>query len=118
MRDHSDPCTGTGWYNCEARIYRFDMSTEPNIVNAAMVETDGSRVKRTLTTYRFSDEQQREMKKEAESSWAADGYIMLSETVAGDQSDARTESEPKQRDVKGSRSRWRVNEHLPKCCML
>jgi hypothetical protein len=95
LRDHIDPCAGTGWYNCEACIYRFDTSTESNIVNAAIVKTDDSRMKRTLTTWRFSDEQQVEMKKEVESSRAADGYIVLSTSVSGGCSDVRVEGEPK-----------------------
>lgn len=69
--------SGTGWYNCEARIYRFDTSTDSNIIDAAIVETDESRLKRTLTVYHFSKEQQHEMKKETETSWATDGYIVL-----------------------------------------
>jgi len=71
---------GTGWYNCEARIYRFDMSTDLNTVDPAIVETDESRLKRTLTAYCFTREQQEEMKKEVETAWAADGYIILSGT--------------------------------------
>jgi hypothetical protein len=118
LGNQSDCCVGIGWYNCEARIYRFDTSTESNIVNAAIVESDDSRMKRTLTAYRFSDEQQLDMKKEAESSWAADGYIVLSGSVAGGHSDARIESEPEQRAAKGSKSRLKVKQHIPKCCML
>jgi len=118
LRDHFESCAGTGWCNCEARIYRFDTLTESNIVNAAIVETDDSRMKRTLTAYRLSDEQQLEMKKEAESSWAADGYIVLSKSVAGDRSDVRIEGGPEQRTAKGSKSRLKVRQHIPKCCML
>lgn len=85
---------GAGWYNCEARIYCFDSSTESNIVNAAIIEIDDSRMKRTLTAHRFSGEQQSELKKGAESSWAADGYVVLSKSNAGDLFDARNEGEP------------------------
>ncbi|KAJ4991958.1 acyl-thioesterase ii [Stagonosporopsis vannaccii] len=73
---------GTGWYNCEARIYRFDMSTDSSIVDAAIVETEESQLKRQLTTNRFWKQELPEMKKEAEASWASDGYIALPDTNA------------------------------------
>lgn len=69
---------GTGWNDCEARTYRFDMSTDLHIVDATIVETYESRLKRTLTAYCFTREQQKKMKREAETAWAADGYIVLS----------------------------------------
>lgn len=109
----TDP--GTGWYNCEARVYRFDMSTDSNIVDAAIVETDESRLKRTLTVYHFSKDQQHEMKKEAEASWAADGYIVLSEmkTTAEAAVDMMKESESE--DANKS---WEVGLSGQKCCIL
>ncbi|KAJ4381675.1 hypothetical protein N0V86_003039 [Didymella sp. IMI 355093] len=83
LEHRTDASVGTGWYNCEARIYRFDTSTGSSIVNASIVEINNS-WKKTLTECRFSEEQQLDMKKEAEASWAADGYIMLSDTRAED----------------------------------
>lgn len=71
--------SGTGWYNCEAREYRFDTSTDSSIAEAAIVETDESRLKRTLKAHSFSEEEQCKMKNDAEASWAADGYITLSD---------------------------------------
>lgn len=109
---------GTGWCNCEARIYRLDTSTDFHIVDAAILEADDSRMKRTLTAYRFTGEQQLEMKNEAEASWAADGYIVLSDTKGGGPSGVNTEEKSKQHKGVGSRWRFKVRQCRPKCCIL
>lgn len=115
---HFDFCVGTGWYNCEVRIYRFDMSTELNIVNAAIVETDDSRMRRMPTESRFSEEQQLEMKAEAESSWATYGYIVFSDTTSGDLDGVRIKGKSERTVAKGLKSRLKVTRYIPKCCIL
>jgi hypothetical protein len=54
------------------------MFTDSNVINAVVMETDESRLEKTLTAYSFSKELQLEVKREAEASWTADGYIILS----------------------------------------
>lgn len=64
------------------------MSTDSNVMDAAMVEADESRRKRSLTTCCFTKDQQLQMKKTAETAWAADGYIVLSGAEADAVDDA------------------------------
>ncbi|KAF1923144.1 phosphoglycerate mutase-like protein [Didymella exigua CBS 183.55] len=106
---------GTGWYNCEARIYHFDTCTDAGIVEASIVETDKSRLERTRTVHRFSKEQQEEMKSEAEASWSRDGYIVLSEGTGHHETDSE---ESKCGKIEGSKSKWRVRPNGQKCCIL
>lgn len=108
---------GTGWDNCEARMYRFDASTDYNVVEAAIVETDESRVRREVTQCRFSGEQQEGMKRDAEASWARDGYIVLADAKAGD-GEERVEEEPKHGWGRSSRRILKVSSFGSRCCIL
>ena len=110
---------GTGWYNCETRIYRFDMSTDSNVVDAAIVETDESRLKRTLTLHSFSQDQQLEMKREAEASWATDGYIILADTKQHPTAQEGFEPEVRRGERTLSKLSTKVIRGFrPNCCIL
>ncbi|KAJ4301316.1 hypothetical protein N0V90_003407 [Kalmusia sp. IMI 367209] len=74
--------SGTGWTNCEYRTYVFDHSSSDAIERAAIIETNDSIQRRYASgSYRpLTPAEQRELRVEAEKMWAADGYIVLSES--------------------------------------
>lgn len=63
--------------------------------------------------HRFSTEQQSEMKRDAEASWAADGYIVLSN--AGEQSVTLNEFKRSERKVL---PKWKTGPCAQQCCTL
>jgi broad specificity phosphatase PhoE len=65
---------GTGWENCEKRCYRFvDGFGE----DAEIVEGDEARKERVGGGDGGDEGRQAELRKEAEMSWASDGYIVI-----------------------------------------
>ncbi|KAF2706411.1 hypothetical protein K504DRAFT_80638 [Pleomassaria siparia CBS 279.74] len=66
---------GTGWSNTELRTYAFDMSTDTNIANATIHETETSLIRRKHTLKPLSNCEQIQLGAVAQRSWAEDGYI-------------------------------------------
>lgn len=72
---------GTGWSNCEFRTYTFDDTSASAVERAAIVETEESILRRFPdgTHRKLTSAAQCELRSLAEKSWAADGYIVVSE---------------------------------------
>ncbi|CAI6244888.1 unnamed protein product [Periconia digitata] len=74
--------SGTGWKNCEYRTYKFDNPSSDMTEQAAVVETEDS-VRRRFPKgdhKELTAAEQHDLRVSTEISWAADGYILLSET--------------------------------------
>ncbi|KAF2802295.1 phosphoglycerate mutase-like protein [Mytilinidion resinicola] len=72
--DHSI-FTGTGWANCEYRVYSLDNSTAAKTADAALVETGESRLRRKGHEIPLTEAEQRNLADAATSAWVANGFL-------------------------------------------
>jgi len=72
--DHSI-FTGTGWWNCEYRVYAFDTSSTQKTADSALVETKESRLRRKGHEIPLTEAEQRNLADAATRNWVASGFL-------------------------------------------